>query len=43
MILIYAIHRQDIVFILGQFAALVIYIRNIALDRRASAPKESQT
>ena len=38
LILIYAIHRQDIVFILGQLAALSIYVRNIIIDRRGSVP-----
>lgn len=40
MILIYAIYRQDLVFILGQAAALVIYVRNLFLhfrhERRAA-------
>lgn len=34
MILIYAIKREDIVFITAQFLALFIYIRNIMLSRR---------
>lgn len=34
MILIYAIHRNDPVFIFGQFFALIIYIRNIILRKR---------
>lgn len=33
MILIYAIKREDIVFIVAQFLALLIYIRNIMLHR----------
>jgi len=33
MILIYAIKRQDIVFIVAQFLALFIYIRNIMLHK----------
>lgn len=36
MILIYAIKRGDPVFIVGQFFALIIYIRNIVLRRRSS-------
>jgi lipid-A-disaccharide synthase-like uncharacterized protein len=35
MILVYAIQRGDPVFIFGQFFALVIYIRNIMLRKRA--------
>jgi lipid-A-disaccharide synthase-like uncharacterized protein len=31
LILIYAIQRQDPVFIVAQFLALIIYIRNIML------------
>lgn len=34
MILIYAIYRQDIVFITGQALALAIYVRNIFLRQR---------
>lgn len=34
MILTYAIHRNDPVFISGQFFALVIYVRNIMLRKR---------
>ena len=33
-LLIYAIYRQDPVFILGQGAGLVIYLRNLYLIRR---------
>jgi len=36
MILIYALHRQDVVFIVGQLMALGIYARNIVLDRAHS-------
>lgn len=36
MILIYAVHRQDIVFIAGQLIALAIYIRNLVLDKNRS-------
>ncbi len=34
MLLLYAIHRQDPVFILGQSAGLFIYCRNLYLVRR---------
>lgn len=34
MILIYAVHRQDIVFIAGQLIALAIYVRNLILDKK---------
>ncbi|KQT82199.1 lipid-A-disaccharide synthase N-terminal domain-containing protein [Aurantimonas sp. Leaf443] len=33
LLLVYAIHRHDPVFILGQAAGLFIYLRNIALIR----------
>lgn len=36
-ILVYAIHRADIVFIFGQFLALFIYLRNITLHLRDGA------
>jgi len=35
MILIYAIKRGDPVFIVGQFFALVIYVRNIILRKKS--------
>lgn len=34
MILIYAIKREDIVFIAAQFLALFIYMRNIVLQKK---------
>lgn len=34
MILIYAIHIKDPVFIIGQFFAMMIYIRNLSLFKR---------
>lgn len=34
IILVYSIHRHDPVFIIGQFFALLIYGRNIALIRK---------
>lgn len=42
MILIYAIYRQDIVFIAGQLLALVIYIRNIFIrtNEQSYLPKK---
>jgi lipid-A-disaccharide synthase-like uncharacterized protein len=33
--LFYAIHRQDIVFIIGQSAGTIVYVRNIQFIRRA--------
>ncbi len=33
-LLIYAIHREDIVFIIGQAGGLIIYVRNIMLLNR---------
>jgi lipid-A-disaccharide synthase-like uncharacterized protein len=33
LLLVYAIHRRDPVFILGQAFGLVVYARNLALDR----------
>lgn len=40
LLLAYAIHRRDPVFILGQAAGLAVYVRNLALirRRRPSAP-----
>lgn len=38
MILIYAIKRGDPVFIVGQFFALIIYIRNIILRNKQVNP-----
>ncbi len=41
MILFYAIHQRDIVFIAGQGLALLIYTRNLAIElksRRAERP-----
>ena len=43
LLLIYAIHRRDPVFILGQSAGLLIYARNIhLLGREKRAPKSGQ-
>ena len=33
ILLAYAVHRQDIVFVLGQSAGLFIYVRNLQLIR----------
>lgn len=38
VLLSYAIHRRDPVFILGQSFGLVVYLRNIVLIRRRRAP-----
>lgn len=39
MILAYAVHRRDIVFIVGQLMALGIYLRNLAIHlRRPASP-----
>ncbi len=37
ILLSYAIHRRDPVFILGQSAGLIIYLRNLQLIRRAAS------
>ncbi|HEU4725486.1 MAG TPA: lipid-A-disaccharide synthase N-terminal domain-containing protein [Candidatus Eisenbacteria bacterium] len=36
-LLVYAIHRRDPVFAIGQAAGLVVYARNLMLDRGAAA------
>lgn len=44
-LLAYAIHRQDPVFIVGQFAGLFIYLRNLQLiyrQRRAEAADSAE-
>ena len=41
MLLAYAIHRRDPVFVTGQALGLVVYLRNLALirgERRRAAP-----
>ncbi|QQR68460.1 MAG: lipid-A-disaccharide synthase N-terminal domain-containing protein [Alphaproteobacteria bacterium] len=43
VLLAYAIHRQDPVFIAGQGLGLVIYMRNLALLRRARIDSASVT
>ncbi len=35
LLLFYAIHRQDPVFILGQVAGVFVYLRNLLLIRRS--------
>jgi len=42
MLLIYAIHRRDPVFILGQSFGTIVYIRNIALYK-GNKDKEGET
>ncbi len=39
MLLVYAIHRRDPVFILGQSTGVLIYGRNLHLIRRAATPE----
>ena len=41
MILIYAIHRKDPVFIAGQGIALLIYIRNISLHNKSRSTADA--
>ncbi len=38
ILLSYAIHRRDTVFIVGQAAGLIVYVRNIMLIRKPGAP-----
>lgn len=37
LLLVYSLHRRDLVFILGQSAGFVVYARNLALRRREIA------
>lgn len=37
LLLVYAIHKRDAVFILGQAAGSIVYLRNLYLIRRAPA------
>jgi lipid-A-disaccharide synthase-like uncharacterized protein len=37
---VYAIHRRDPVFIVGQLSGLVIYVRNLWFIHRGDAPGE---
>jgi lipid-A-disaccharide synthase-like uncharacterized protein len=37
LLLVYSLHRRDLVFILGQSAGFLVYARNIALRRREIA------
>jgi lipid-A-disaccharide synthase-like uncharacterized protein len=41
ILLIYAIHRRDPVFILGQAGGLAIYVRNLVLIHRRRDPESS--
>jgi len=41
ILLAYAIHRKDPVFILGQSAGLLIYTRNLALIKKNRGPNAS--
>lgn len=40
-LLVYAIHREDPVFVVGQFTGLLVYVRNVQLvarERQNAAP-----
>ena len=37
LLLVYALHRRDPVFVLGQVTGLVVYLRNLILIRKARA------
>jgi lipid-A-disaccharide synthase-like uncharacterized protein len=39
LLLVYAIHRRDPVFILGQASGLLVYLRNITLIRKRKADR----
>lgn len=41
VLLIYAIHQRDPVFILGQATGLFIYVRNIMLSQNPAAPSNT--
>jgi lipid-A-disaccharide synthase-like uncharacterized protein len=41
-LLAYAIHKRDQVFIVGQAAGLVVYVRNIVLMRRSRAALQGE-
>lgn len=41
ILLAYAIHKVDPVFILGQSMGLVVYVRNLVLIHRRNAPPDS--
>ena len=38
LLLLYAIHRRDPVFILGQATGAIVYVRNLVLIRGESSP-----
>ena len=42
VLLLYAIHRRDPVFIVGQGTGLLIYVRNLALLRRDGAAPRAE-
>lgn len=42
LLLIYAIHRRDPVFIAGQTLGLIVYIRNLSLIRAAARAERSR-
>ena len=42
MLLVYAIYRQDVVFILGQGMGLIVYIRNLMLIRREARTTKAE-
>jgi lipid-A-disaccharide synthase-like uncharacterized protein len=37
LLLVYSVHKRDLVFILGQSAGFIVYSRNLALRRRGSS------
>ena len=37
LLLVYSVHKRDLVFILGQSAGFIVYSRNLALRRRESS------
>lgn len=43
ILLAYAIHKRDVVFIIGQGAGLVVYIRNLMLIYRAQRRSTPET
>ena len=45
LLLVYAVHREDVVFVLGQSCGLLIYARNLYLIRRErrAAPIAGET
>ena len=39
LLLAYAIHKKDIVFILGQSSGLIVYVRNLMLIKKSNGNK----